>query len=82
MKITAQSLAPKLLIKVGVEPSDSILTVKQKIQDVQGISPVRQSLFLGNKALDEDGRTLADYGILKDTTLGLHVTGTWRLRRK
>jgi hypothetical protein len=71
MQIFVKTLKGKHVV-LTVEATDRVEDIKNKIRDMEGIPPTAQRLVFGGKML-EDGRTLQDYGIQKDSTV--HLVG-------
>eukprot|EP01040_Poterioochromonas_malhamensis_P018804 gene18804-22038_t len=70
MKIFVKTLSGKTLT-LELEPSDTILSCKLKLQDLEGTPYFRQYLTFGTIGLKEDERTFADYNIPNESTLRL-----------
>jgi large subunit ribosomal protein L40e len=60
-------------ITLYIEPSDTIDSVKAKIQDKEDIHPDEQNLFFEGRLLEDGSKTFSDHDIQKKNTLWLEL---------
>ena len=75
MQIFVRTLAGKQ-IALNVEKTDTVESLKAKIEDKEGIKAKDQRFVFGGKNL-QDGNTLGDYNVQENSTLNLvlHMQG-------
>eukprot|EP01084_Bolivina_argentea_P182653 315301_1 len=57
------------ILTIDVEPNDTILTVKKKVLEQNGVPPHEVWFVFGCKMLNDDHFTLSDYNIQKASTI-------------
>ena len=72
MQLFIKMLSGKIFI-LNAEPSDTIEKLKAQIQDTEGILSDHQWLIFGGNHLEDDGKSLADYGICSESSLYLII---------
>jgi ubiquitin len=72
MVIFVTTLTGKTL-RLDVEPADTLLSVKEKIQASEGIPPEQQRLSLAGRRMEDDARPLSEYRVRPKRTLRLVV---------
>ena len=71
MQIFAKTLSGRSVVISSLEASDSIASLKAKLASAEGVPAQQQRLVFACRALQDDGRTLGDYGVEDGCTLTL-----------
>ena len=69
MQIFVQRMTGKT-ITIDASPSDTILQIKEKFHDKEGLLPAQQCLLFAGRELEDD-KLLSDYSIQKEATLNV-----------
>ncbi|XP_058448014.1 uncharacterized protein LOC131428249 [Malaya genurostris] len=69
MQIYVKTLTGRTIV-LSVEATDSVESLKKKVEEREDVPPNNQRLLFAGKQL-EDGRFLSDYSIIKGSTVHL-----------
>ncbi|RKO99500.1 hypothetical protein CXG81DRAFT_30187 [Caulochytrium protostelioides] len=69
MQIKVKTLTGKE-IKIDIEPSDTILRIKERVEEKEGIPPLQQRLIFGGKQMD-DSKDASTYKVEGGSVLHL-----------
>lgn len=69
MQIKVKTLTGKL-IEIDIEPTDTIMRIKERVEEKEGIPPPQQRLIFGGRAL-ADENTAESYNIKAGSSLHL-----------
>lgn len=59
------------MFTIGVEPTDTVTTLKSKVETSSGVPPEKQLLYMGETKLDAGAKTLQELGIVAGQQLTL-----------
>lgn len=82
MEINVKTPTGKTIVlgtALEVQPDITLGTLKDRIQDREGLSPADYQLKYDDKLLEDDSQTLSYYDIKKDSTLHIVSSITWIL---
>jgi ubiquitin len=57
-------------IEIDIEPSDSVMRIKERVEEKEGIPPVQQRLIFAGKQMNDE-KTAKDYNIEGGSVLHL-----------
>jgi len=69
MQIKVKTLTGKT-IQIDIEPEDTVLRIKERVEEKEGIPPPQQRLIFGGRAMGDEKKAL-DFGINPGDTLHL-----------